>query len=349
MNIKAKGVIYGAIAAISYGTNPLGALFLYEQGINANSVLFYRFLLAAVVLAGIMLVSKKSFAVSQKELLVLAGLGLLFGVSSITFFSSFHYMDAGIAATLLFVYPVMVAVIMALFFKERVSLITLLSIVLALGGIGLLYKSDAGMTLSAAGVMLVMLSSLTYALYIIAVNKFASHMSSLRLTFYALLFCLLTIAAHSFTDQSRHLQMLTTPSMWMWAVMLALVPTIISLITMAKAVQIIGSTPTAIMGALEPLTAVTVGVMIFGELFTMRLATGIALILISVTLIILGKSFSLSKLASAFDRFGGLMSKIRHKKNPQTATYAQENNAQTLNDNGIYSNHPAGLPHNHNV
>ena len=304
MDARFKGAVCGVVAAIAYGTNPLGALYLYDEGINANSVLFYRFSLAAVLLGGLMLVQKKSFAVSRKELAVLGGLGLLFAVSSLSFFVSFHYMDAGIAATILFVYPVMVAVMMALFFGERVSFITVLSICLALGGIALLYKGDDGSVLSTAGVLLVMLSSFTYALYIIVVNKSSLGMSAVKLTFYVLLFCAAAIAVYSlFTPESR-LQGLVTPRMWMWAGMLALVPTVISLVLMVMAVHQIGSTPTAIMGALEPLTAIVIGVTVFGEALTGRLAVGIVMILAAVILIIAGKSFSTRKLTLAISRWG---------------------------------------------
>ena len=95
-------------------------------------------------------------------------------------------MDAGIASTILFVYPVIVTVIMAIFFKEKTSLITVSSILLAIGGIGLLYKGNNSSVLNATGVSLVMLSSLSYALYIVAVNKSSLRMSSIKLTF---MFC----------------------------------------------------------------------------------------------------------------------------------------------------------------
>ncbi|MFT3994518.1 MAG: DMT family transporter [Dysgonomonas sp.] len=296
MNTKIKGSIYGIIAAISYGTNPLGALSLYKNGINANSVLFYRFSLAAIIIGIVLAVQKKSFSITKKELLILGCLGVLFGISSLSLFTSFHYMDAGIASTILFVYPVMVAVIMAIFFKEKISSITILSILLALGGIALLYQSDGQTSLSTIGVTLVMISSLTYAIYIIVVNKSSLMMSSIKLTFYVLLFCMLTIITHSLTNENNHIQMLTTPSMWMWAIMMAVVPTIISLIMMVKAVNIIGSTPTAIMGSLEPLTAVMIGVIVFGEIFTVQLATGLLMILFAVLLIIAGKSIKPQKL-----------------------------------------------------
>lgn len=299
MDAKLKGSIYGIVAAISYGTNPLGALSLYEAGVNVNSVLFYRFFIASIFLSGLMFVQNKPFRVTRIELGILVGLGVLFGVSSLTLFLSFYYMDAGIASTILFIYPVIVTVIMAFFFKEKISLVTILSILLSLGGIGLLYKRNDGSMLNAMGVLLVMLSSLSYALYIIIVNKSSLKMPTIKLTLYVLLFCTLTIIIQSFFDSDNHIQLLTTSSMWMFAIMLALVPTVISLVFMVMAVRLIGSTPTAIMGALEPLTAVFIGIMVFNEMFTLRLGAGIMMILIAVILIIIGKSIQTRTLTIA--------------------------------------------------
>lgn len=295
MNAKVKGTILGIVSAVSYGTNPLGALYLYREGLNSSSVLFYRFLFAIVILAGIMLVQRQSFALSRRELKTLFTLGILFAVSSLTFYTSFHYMDAGIAATILFVYPILVAVIMAIFFKEHISGVTLFSILLALSGIALLYRGEGGAALSTAGVLLVLASSLTYALYMVAINQSSIALSPIKLTFYVLLICMAFIALQAHIGGSAPLQPLTTPRMWFFSVMLALVPTVISLVTMTVAVHAIGSTPTAIMGALEPLTAVIVGVTVFGEAFTMRLGIGIFMILVAVLLIIASKSIPLHK------------------------------------------------------
>lgn len=290
MNTKVKGTILGIVSAVSYGTNPLGALYLYREGLNSSSVLFYRFLFAVIILAGIMLAQRQSFALTRKELKTLCTLGLLFAVSSLTFYTSFHYIDAGIAATMLFVYPIMVAVIMALFFKERISKVTLFSIALALSGIALLYRGGSGAGISTTGVVLVLVSALTYALYMVVVNQSAIVMSSIKLTFYVLFVCMVAIALQSGLGNGTQLQPLTTPRMWLFSLMLGLVPTVISLVTMTLAVHAIGSTPTAIMGALEPLTAVVIGVTLFGEAFTPRLGIGIVMILTAVLLIIASKS-----------------------------------------------------------
>ncbi|MFY4805788.1 DMT family transporter [Aliarcobacter butzleri] len=295
MNEKLKGILFGIISAICYGTNPLGALFLYEEGLNTNSIIFYRFFLASILLGLLMVFQKKSFYVTKREIFILAILGVLFGISALALYSSFLYMDAGIACTILFVFPVFVAIILAIFFKEKISLMTAISIFLALVGIALLYKGG-DIKLNFIGVMIVLFSALFYAIYIVISNKSSIFMSSIKLTFYVSIFCTLTIFIYSLFDSSKSIELLTTTNMWVYAFMLAIVPTILSLIFLAKAIQIIGSTPTAIVGAFEPLTAVLIGVTIFDEKFTLQISIGISLILISVILIIIGKSMSLEKI-----------------------------------------------------
>lgn len=291
--MKHKGIICGILAAICYGTNPLGALPLYEEGVNTSSVLFLRFSIATLILGVVMIANRKSFAVTRGELTTMASLGALMAVSSLTYYQSFRYMDAGIASTILFVYPVMVAVIMATFFREKVTATTITSIALALAGIGLLYRGDAGISLSMTGVMLVMVSSLTYAVYIVIVNKSEIRMSIVKLTFYVLLICAMCLFAYSFTSSDLHLMLPPSPRAWFFACWLGLVPTVLSLLFMTIAVHEVGATPTAIMGALEPLTAVAIGVMMFGESLTLRLCIGIVLILAAVLLIVAGKHFLL--------------------------------------------------------
>lgn len=308
MQSKLKGYLCGIGAAVCYGTNPLGALYLYEDGINANSVLFYRFALAVVMLGMLMAAHRKSLKVSRRELSLLCALGVVFSTSSITLYFSFCFMDAGIASTLLFVYPVMVAVIMALLFKERLPAVSVFAIMLALSGIAMLYHGDGGATLSTRGVMLVMFSSLSYAVYIVVVNKSPLRMSSMKLTFYVLFFGMLTVLTNSFIT-GLHIQMLTTPRMWSCAFMLALLPTVFSLVLMTISVHETGSTPTAVMGALEPLTAVVIGVAVFGEQLTPRLAAGIVLILTAVIMIIAGKSLFQTRVFSVVSHLGHVIFK----------------------------------------
>lgn len=286
---KTRGYVLGAVAAASYGLNPLFALPLYGAGMGVDSVLFYRYLLAVIMLGTLMIFRRHSFALTRRDILPLVVMGLLFSFSSLTLFASYNYMDAGITSTILFLYPVMVAVIMAAFFHERITAATVVSILLACTGIGLLYKGGDGATLSLIGVGLVFISSLSYAIYIVGVNRSSLRdLSTEKLTFYVLLFGLSIYLVR--LRGGVDLQPVSTPLLWINAISLALFPTIVSLVTMAGAIRRIGSTPTAILGALEPVTALFFGVLVFGEQLTPRILLGVVLILVAVTLIIAGKS-----------------------------------------------------------
>ena len=309
MNPKIRGTICGILAAVSYGTNPLGAQNLYADGLNTNSVIFYRYAFATLILAVMMVAQRKSFAVTLREIKTLATLGTLMVASSLTLFFSFNFMDAGIASTILFVYPVMVAVIMAVFFKERVTPTTVVSIILALSGISLLYKGGDGATLSTIGVLFVIISSLTYAVYIVVVNKSSLRLSSVKLTFYVLFIGTFILIGYSIVGPDARLQPLTSMHELVYALVLAVFPTVISLVLMVVAVHDIGSTPTAVMGALEPITAVCIGIFVFGEAFSMRLGIGILLILTAVILIVTGKSLPTQHITYVFSRIGHKMKK----------------------------------------
>lgn len=310
MNAKAKGYILGSIAAASYGMNPLFALPLYKAGMDPDSVLFFRYLFA-IPLLGIMIKARgRSLKIQRKETFPLIIMGLLVALSSLTLFLSYNYMAAGIASTLLFVYPIMVALIMAMVFKEKLALQTIVCMLLALGGIGLLYKSEDGSTLSLIGTLLVFASSLSYAIYIVGINQTSlKNVATLKVTFYVLLFGL-----SLFVARLLYSGVLNTPDQWyLWANLLALAvfPTAISFLCTTGAIQYIGSTPTAILGALEPVTAIFFGIAVFGESLTVRESFGLVMIIVAVTFVIAG-----GNITSQLVRFRKLFPRlpIRSKK-----------------------------------
>lgn len=304
MNAKVKGYILGGIAATTYGMNPLFTLPLYKEGLDPDSVLFFRYLFAIPIL-GIMLKARgRNFKLKRKEIPPLIILGWLVAISSLTLFQSYNYMEAGIASTILFVYPILVALIIAVVYKEKVSLQTIFCIFLALSGIGLLYNGADGATLSLIGIGLVIASSLSYAIYIVGVNRpMLKEVATLKITFYILLFGVLLFLIH--VDFGQSLQIVDKWYLWGNLIALAVFPTTISFLCTTQAIQYIGSTPTAILGALEPVTAVFFGIIIFGETLTLRLCYGIALIILAVTFIIAG-----GNITSHLVRFRKLFSRL---------------------------------------
>ena len=284
-----KGYILGAIAAVSYGTNPLFAVPLYEAGMEVASVLFYRYVFAALILGCIMLLRGESLRLARRDIPLMILLGILFALSSVLLFEAYNYMDVGLASTLLFVEPVFIALILWIFFHERISLWTIISIAICLAGVMFLCNPGPGANVTATGVILVILSSLAYGVYMIIINK--SRIGSLHgstITFYSLLFGLIVFAVR--TDGFTAVQPVPSGLIpWACIVGISIIPTIVSLMTVAVSIQYIGSVAVSILGALEPITGVLFGVFLFGEILTFRAVIGIILIICAVMTLVLTK------------------------------------------------------------
>lgn len=292
-NSKVTGAVYGAVAAACYGMNPLFTLPLYSANIGVNSVLCYRYVLAVILLFGwLVFLKRTSLSLTKNEFFPLLIMGLIFSFSSYTLFKSYTYMDAGIASTLLFIYPILVAVLMIIFFKEKIRSSTVISLILMTIGITMLYNGKPGESLNIRGVLLVFLSALSYAIYIIGIKAIPqlAKMDANKLIFYVMLFGSFIYIYN--LDFFTKLDIIQTPILWINAIALALLPTILSLAAMTESIKIIGATPAAILGALEPVTALFFGVAIFHEHLTVRIVMGIAAILTAVILIILKKDMA---------------------------------------------------------
>lgn len=299
-----KGFAYGIATSATFGLIPLFTLPIMARGMQFDSILFYRFLFASLVLTVLMIYKKESFRVDRRDIPVLVLLGVFYTISAMFLFWGYSFMSAGIATTLHFTYPVFVTLIMILVFREKTSWITLLAIVMAICGVARLSINEGEMKLSLLGVIIVLLSAVGYALYITTVNKSRVHaMVGRKLTFYVFIVSTLLFAIKASTNEG--IQPIPDAFSLMNLVLLAIVPTVISNITLIQAVHNIGGTLTAVLGATEPVTAVCVGVLIFNEPFTSNLALGILLIIIAVTMIILSKSIrnTLSRLRRATSHY----------------------------------------------
>ena len=280
---RSKGFLCGIIAAVTYGLNPLFAKPLYKAGLTPDSVLFYRYLFAFAGLVLLVKLNGSPFRIKREELPWLLLNGVMMFLSSLFLFLSYEVMDVGIASTLLFVYPVMIALIMTLGFREKMSLVALASIVIALSGVAALCTGD---NVSWRGIIYVILSALVYAVYIVCVKVSPlKNMASDTLTMYCL--AIGTVGFIVRLDFGCSIPAIPpTVLAWTCAVLLALLPTMVSLYATALAIRFVGATATGILGALEPLTGVAIGVLVFGEELTIRLGAGIVLILIGVILLI---------------------------------------------------------------
>lgn len=286
MSNQLKGAACGVVAAVAYGTNPLFSLNLYARGMDVESVLLYRFAIAALVLGAALLLSGRSLAVSRRQLAALVPAGVVFAMSSQTLYQSFLYMDAGVACSILFIYPILVAVIMTLFFHEKASLLTYGCIAVATAGIAMLYKGDGSGALSTVGLLLVAASSLCYAVYIVGVDHSALRtVPSARMTFWVLASG--AVVFFALTGFGLHASPIGADAASVANVLgVALVPTVIPILFINIAIKNVGPTYSAIIGALEPVTALVIGAAVFGEQVTGRILLGASMILVAVTLVV---------------------------------------------------------------
>lgn len=302
---KFKGFLYGIVASSTFGLLPLFTLPVMGEGLTTFSILSYRMLFASILVAVLMLIGRVSFATNLKELRWFAVLGFLYYGSAALLFQAYGGMASGLATTLHFMYPVSVTVIMALVYKQRPSVVTICAIVLSLIGVALLClrESSTGVS-SLLSVFLVLLSGVCYAVYLVLVStvKRINQQNNQKLTFYVLMFSGAFFMLS--TLQGGGLQIIPSASAGINLLLMATLPTLLSNLALVRSVKNIGSTLTSVLGAMEPLTAIIVGILVFDESLRGLMVVGIILILVSVSLIVLSPLLD-KRIAERLQRLAG--------------------------------------------
>ena len=277
----------GIITGITYGLNPLFAVPLMNNGASIESILFFRYTFAVVLLASFLILTRQSFRITARQAGVLLALGLLYTSSSIFLFEAYNYIASGLATTLIFLYPVLVAIIMV-FLRVVPSWPVWLSIAATFGGVIIMTQGSGGDSLNPVGIALSLGSALVYALFIVIINrsKAIAQISNTLLTFYSL-----TVGAIVFLGKISFSEVpisagITTGGDWLNLAGLALLPTIVSTATLAIATRNIGATKASVLGVFEPITAILIGTLMFGEPLTTNILLGIGIAIVAVTFMI---------------------------------------------------------------
>ena len=293
---RAWGYLAGIITGVTYGMNPLFAMPVLGAGVSVETVLFVRYAVAVLVLGMVILSTHKSFAVSRKQLGWLAMLGVLFSCSSLFLFLAYNYIPSGIATTIIFLYPTLVALIMV-FLKVFPTWQTWVSIVVTFIAILFLCNYDSSQPVHFEGIILAFLSALSYAFFIVLINRkrCLRELSNDVLTFYALITGCIVFGLIAFVgNHSGKISLLNDfnaicahSSLWLNLILLAVIPTVISTATLAASTKIIGATKASVMGVFEPLTAILIGTLVFGEKMSWNIVIGIVLSIFAICFMIL--------------------------------------------------------------
>lgn len=282
------GYVAGIVTGVTYGLNPLFAKPLLSIGVSVDTMLACRYLIAVFILGVWLVFRKESLKVNKAQMWRLCILGFLFAMSSMLLFLSYNYIPAGLATTIVFLYPVIVALIMVLL-KVYPTWQVWLSILMTFVGVVILSRPSGNMTLNITGLSLAAGSAIAYALYLIVVNRSRRlrTVTSLVLTFYALLIGSVVFLIHSAISGGEFMAGLDGWYCWLNLICLAVFPTLVSLLTLAMATRIIGPTRTSVLGVFEPVTAIAVGTIFFGESLTLNIIIGVIITLVAVTFMVM--------------------------------------------------------------
>ncbi|HEV7379024.1 MAG TPA: EamA family transporter, partial [Dyadobacter sp.] len=184
--MRVKGYLFAILSAISYGLIPLFVLPIKTAHFSMDVTLAYRFAISALFILSLLIYRKESLRVKRSDLPVLIALGVLFALSSEFLFMAYDLLSAGIASTILFVYPLFVAITMAVFFGEKISRPMAVSLLVTLGGIFILSARNGMFDINYTGVLVALTSAVCYALYIVLVNKSRVSVSGFKLAFYSM-------------------------------------------------------------------------------------------------------------------------------------------------------------------
>lgn len=285
---KFKGLLLAMLASATFGFIPLFSIPLLGSGIELDSLCFYRFALASFFMWMICKIKGVSLRCTGKEILAMGLLSIFYAATSFFLTASYKYISSGTATTIHFFYPVVVALAMILLFKEKVSLWKIIAIMAGIAGVFFLSGGVSGEKISLTGFLLVMVTVITYPTYIVGVNRtpVVMKMNGMKQTFLVLFFSAVIFFVNVLV-KGAHFTPLATGQQWAYALALAIIPTLVSDFALIYAIQMAGSTITAILGCMEPLVAVLNGVVFFGERFTLNSLTGMLLVFAAVFIIIL--------------------------------------------------------------
>ncbi len=286
------GYVAGVLTGVTYGLNPLFAMPLIKYGISVDAILFFRYLLAACLLGLMLAVHHTDFRVNRTQCKWLVLLGLLFSSSSLFLFEAYNYIPSGIATTIIFLYPILVALLMV-FLRVYPTWQIWLSIAATFVGVLFLCHSEGAQPWPWQGFVLTFAAALVYAIFIVIINRnhAIAHVSDSLLTFYVLVTGTVVFLAHMLQQgtslPTEIAKFAAEPQACLNIVGLAVFPTIISTATLAAATKRIGATKASVMGVFEPITAVLVGAWAFGEAITIHVVIGIAIIIAAIAFMIL--------------------------------------------------------------
>lgn len=279
-----KGIFFTITSALLFGVTPILSSTTFAMGSNAATLTFFRSLFVLPVLLSILLYQKIDFKLTKQQLQQIMLLGSL-GTTAATLLmcSAYHYIDVGTATVLHFLYPVFVALFCWLFYKERLSTIKWIALVIACLGITFFCNTEG--QVKWMGIILAVVSGVNYAYYMVEVDKKGlKSMNPFKLSFYlAIVGCFTMLIYNGFTDEIIwQLSGLT----YVYTLIIALCTSFLAVVLLQLGIKYLGATTAAIFCMFEPIASVFAGWLFLGEALSLAKILGSIIIISAVTLLV---------------------------------------------------------------
>lgn len=278
-----KGKICLILSALIYGIAPMLAKIAYMGGVNGMTLTFLRTFLMLPLLFVLMLARGRSFRLNKKELFDIIILGVVGGsFSIISLYAAYDYISTGLATTLHFIYPLIIVVVSALIYREKITNMKLAAVMLVTLGIFLFV--DLNTAADKIGVILAVLSGVFYSFYVIYMDHSGlDKMDYVKLTFYLMI--IMSAGTFIFGAATKSIvfnEMSGTA--WVFAVIISFLITIGAIPLFQAGVRYEGASTAGIVSALEPITTIILGALFLGETMGLVQYLGGAMIILGVVL-----------------------------------------------------------------
>ena len=276
-----KGKICLILSALIYGIAPMLAKIAYMGGVNGMTLTFLRTFLMLPLLFILMLARGRSFHLNKKELFDIIILGVVGGsFSIISLYAAYDYISTGLATTLHFIYPLIIVVVSALIYREKITNMKLAAVMLVTLGIFLFV--DLNTAADKIGVILAVLSGVFYSFYVIYMDHSGlDKMDYVKLTFYLMI--IMSAGTFIFGAATKSIvfnEMSGTA--WVFAVIISFLITIGAIPLFQAGVRYEGASTAGIVSALEPITTIILGALFLGEAMGLVQYFGGAMIILGV-------------------------------------------------------------------
>lgn len=283
--MKIKGIVYVVISALLFGVTPIISSYTYSMGNNSLSLTFYRNLFVLPILFLLILRSRESIKLEKEQLVKLLPVGVI-GVAFTTLilYSSYNYIGVGVATTIHFMYPVFVALVCRIIYKEKLGIIKVLILVLA--SIGVIFFLEGDLSGQISGMAMSLISAVTYAYYIVSIEKCGfNNINQYKLTFYLSLYSVITMLVYNCFKKEIIWNL--SLNVYLLIFIVSIATSFFGVILLQLGIKSLGASTASILCMFEPISSVLFGIILLNEKITVNKMIGNILIIFAVVILIL--------------------------------------------------------------